>query len=1160
MSFSVMRTALAALAAFAICLGSVNAGEFARPVPSDAQVTRFTRFNIRYSLRDIIADGVQKVEFYITNDMGTTWELYGEDTDRISPMTVEVPGEGAYGFVCVATDRYGNRERAPVPRSRPETVIIVDRTPPQAKWLSPRQDILGRGQPIDLSWESSDDYFGDEPVKVQYTVNAGSNHDRSANWVTIEEKLPAEGSVKWTPPDSNRYNFRLIAEDRAGNMAVAYNPATISVDNTAPFIQSVSPLRSNKLENDISVEASDGPNGSGVKEFSLYTSDNGAATWTLVKESVGGESVPVKRRPGEPIAFKAARSGEYPLWPVVFDEAGNATALPAIAVAGPYILVIDNEPPVVTLSNSFLLGRNTVLSNESRRAEWTSYDPHIENYSASIQLSLDNGRNWQELLSRLPTSGSETINFPFDAQSEEAKLRVTVKDEFGNIGEGVSDAFKLTGAETTIDSVTPRTSGSSDTSFYPSDTTPQPTPSLPAADDWFGTSGSSGFPSESTFTPPTATTPPTSIPTPNPFEVFGIGSQGGNVYGGQSGTGDIYGGSASDVFAGGNYDNESTATSVPRAMLRESQQPSLPVAPPSAPPSFPTPTPQTQVVTSQPEQDAWMPSPSAGSVTSPPFGMTPSDSSSSSLDQFSLPPSGLPTPSTGQDAPTASAGDWMPSPSAGLPTTPASTPPVTTIPTLTPPASATPPATATATPSLPAFDESAFGGDFMAPPPVPQQSEPLAPSQTDGTSSPFGSFDGFPDMGTPPALPPLPGAEQQQTSATMPPLGSGLRPPSDVTPQPDVAAAPAMPQTQSIPAPTPFQSQTPSLPALPGSDDSGDRFTPPPLQPPTQRPVNTRQESDRLVKDAKGFREDGMMDQALDRATKAASADTANPAAYMELSQINARLVPPDFPRAANSAKEAATLQPDWETWWNCADVYYIWSHTTNKEIQNMFRSGRTPPIDLVDERNRTLDNAGIAITNAAHVLPPGNSEAAKKVTITNGMVAYLRALTIPEPARPAETGGPIADEYRRQQGTYKANVMPRLQEALPYFQNARTMSGAPTYNECFQLGVINFRLAGLERDSGNASQAVTYYQEAVKYLQEATEAQGAPSGGPREAYYMLALSHDELSKQPGADQTRNKEIAFRYWRQTADFYEAGSPYRTYAEQRVTALSNELGF
>ncbi|MCD8140386.1 MAG: hypothetical protein LUE17_11520, partial [Planctomycetaceae bacterium] len=458
------RTALFLLAAILPHLAA-SAGEFARPVPSNAQVTRFTRFNLRYTLRDIVADGVQKVDFYISDDMGATWSYYGEDPDRISPMTVEVSGEGVYGFVCVATDRYGNREREPQPRTRPETVIVVDRTPPNAAWLAPRQDILGRGQLIDMSWESSDDHFGETPVKIQYATNATSNHDRNANWTDLVTNRPANGTYSWTPPASERYNFRLIAEDRAGNMAVAYCPATVAIDNTPPYITGVEPLRSNRLENAITVQASDGDSGSGVKEYSLYVSDNGSATWTLVKETgVGGESVPVKRAPGESITWRAPGSGEYPLWPVVFDEAGNATPLPQIGVAGPFILVVDNEPPQVTLSNSFLEGRNTVLSNDSRRLEWTAYDPHIQEGSARIYLSLDNGDNWQELRSGLPVNGFETISFPFGSESEEARIRVTVADTFDNVGEAISETFILSRAETTIDSVTPRggTTGSLD--------------------------------------------------------------------------------------------------------------------------------------------------------------------------------------------------------------------------------------------------------------------------------------------------------------------------------------------------------------------------------------------------------------------------------------------------------------------------------------------------------------------------------------------------------------------------------------------------------------------------------------------------------------------------------------------------------------------------
>jgi hypothetical protein len=120
-------------------------------------------------------------------------------------------------------------------------------------------------------------------------------------------------------------------------------------------------------------------------------------------------------------------------------------------------------------------------------------------------------------------------------------------------------------------------------------------------------------------------------------------------------------------------------------------------------------------------------------------------------------------------------------------------------------------------------------------------------------------------------------------------------------------------------------------------------------------------------------------------------------------------------------------------------------------------------------------------------------------------------------------------------------------------------MGGPPEYTETFQLGIINFRLANLERDTANIAQATTYYQDAITFLEQATNAANAPKEGPREAYYMLALCYDQLAMQPSANRARHRELALRYWRQTADFYERESPYRVYAEQRIEALGEEMG-
>lgn len=1335
MSRSLARIAVMGLAAMLIAVFA-RAGEAPpeRTVPENAQVTRFTRFNIRYRLRDIVAQGVQKVDFYITKDLGKTWEYYGEDPDKASPMTVEVPGEGVYGFVCVVTDRNGNREREPRAGARPETVIVVDRTPPTAKWISPTQDILGRGSHVDLEWEAADDYFTKTPVKIQYASDAQNNHDKNAKWQVIQENLPAKGALRWSPPDSLKYHFRLVAEDRAGNAAVAYCPASIKVDNTAPAITAVKPLKTNKLDNNIAVEAKDEDGGSGVKEFSLYTSDNGSATWNLVKETgVGGESVPVRRRPGDAIAWKAPKSGEYPLWPVVFDEAGNATPLPSVGVAGPYIMVVDTEPPSVSLSNSFLMNGSSILSNQSRMVEWTSYDPHPKEGTTRILLSVDNGKNYQELASRLAANGFQTVNFPFGVHGRECKIKITVEDDFGNVGEAVSETFRLSGAQTTVDSVTPRpqrpgTDAAEDIFGSGGDAQPGlPTP--PSSGGWFdlgggdtGTtpsapSGSTGFGFGDLPALPGLSGGADSRPTLPSLPSGGLPGAGSFQPLPSLPGGDSYGGSGQDIYGGGSdsYQSEpqaggaavdwrtvSAAGPLPGAIIGNTLEPDpdAPDAPASAsglPPGLGGLVPQGA---GRPgdlasADDEWQPSPLGGRTTASAIDEPPSylsgdrmpwesDSSIASTSTDRYPPlftgSSEPTaPAGGGFVPTPPGGGMMPSPPGGLrPSEPA--PDVASAPWRQ--ESQLPPLTQSTggdapweqdlvQPSQPDYsaDWASGGlptapGDFAASS-IPQatfdseddwsDSSDLASASDDYASGDDSFADDMSDWSS------SPGASGSATDSFMPPAPTGsLRPPSS-TPTPPVATEPEAPQTagSGLPLPPLGGGELPGLsddlasgdfPALPGLDqlseggfddfmagipssgteaselpaltappewsqatetpsldddfaDSGDDagesesgrgapwlsrtttemppetpqgpppempgleqaptsgvFQPPPLQTSSgQRPVNKRQESEHFIRESKAFREEGRPDLAMSSATKAVEADPTNANAYMELSQVNARMAPPDHVRAANLAKEATNLRADWETWWNCADIFYIWAHACNREVQSMSRSGQTPPVNLVDERNSTLSNALIAVNNAASVLPQGDREAAKKIGITQGMVTYLRALTVPEPPHPGVASGPAMDEYRRQQNQYKSAVSPLLLEAVPYFKNVLDMGGAPGYQETFQLGIIYFRLAGLERDTGNPELALTNYQDAVRYLEQATTASDTPKEGPREAYYMLALSHDQLAEQPGSNRARQKELALRYWRQTADFYDAGSAYRTYAEQRIEAIGREMG-
>lgn len=338
-------------------------------------------------------------------------------------------------------------------------------------------------------------------------------------------------------------------------------------------------------------------------------------------------------------------------------------------------------------------------------------------------------------------------------------------------------------------------------------------------------------------------------------------------------------------------------------------------------------------------------------------------------------------------------------------------------------------------------------------------------------------------------------------------------------------------------------------------------LTPPPLgAPQSGRPTNPRQLSEYQAGQARSYLDEGNLDLAMRSATESLNADDTNPKAYMILSQVYAQQDPKvnNFARAATLAKEATNLGRDWESWWNCADVFYRWAHRRNMDIQAMLASGQRPPVDVTDERNQALSNAQVAIGNSSSLARQASADERKKVATTQGLIAYLRALTIPDPTPPTADTAAAQDEYRRAQAAYKASAAPLLMDALPYFRTARDL-GAPAYSETFHLGIINFRLAGLEKAAGNTAQAANFYQEAARYLEEATTARDTPTGGPREAYYMLAYCYDLMSDQAGPNRARNKELALRYWRQTANFYSPGTAYRDFAEQRIEALSAELG-
>jgi hypothetical protein len=189
-----------------------------------------TTFDVDYDIQTVGPWGVSKVELWGTRDGGREWISLGVDNDNRSPMRVNVPGEGVYGFRIVVDG--GNGAAAPPPRAgdQPELSVGVDLAGPRAA-LSGAE--VGRGPLVGhlvIRWEAADDRLAARPTGLFYSATA------EGPWMTIATDLDNSGEYAWrlgreAPP---RVFLRLEVRDIAGNVAVQQTEAAVELNLPLP--------------------------------------------------------------------------------------------------------------------------------------------------------------------------------------------------------------------------------------------------------------------------------------------------------------------------------------------------------------------------------------------------------------------------------------------------------------------------------------------------------------------------------------------------------------------------------------------------------------------------------------------------------------------------------------------------------------------------------------------------------------------------------------------------------------------------------------------------------------------------------------------------------------------------------------------------------------
>lgn len=187
-------------------------------------------FEVDYDLRAHAAVGVATVELWGTLDQGATWEKWGEDPDKKSPMEIRVLEEGLFGFRMVVVGGHGLATRRPAPGDSADVWIQVDTTRPTVRFLSAQFGTGDETGALVLRYKAEDEYLTDLPIKILMGPTA------EGPWVTVSADQPVRDSflLRGDPSMPPSVYLRVEAVDRAGNVGGHTLDAPVDLDGLVP--------------------------------------------------------------------------------------------------------------------------------------------------------------------------------------------------------------------------------------------------------------------------------------------------------------------------------------------------------------------------------------------------------------------------------------------------------------------------------------------------------------------------------------------------------------------------------------------------------------------------------------------------------------------------------------------------------------------------------------------------------------------------------------------------------------------------------------------------------------------------------------------------------------------------------------------------------------
>jgi hypothetical protein len=191
------------------------------------------RFKLQYAVDDAGPNGPATLELWITRDGGRTWIRRSDDPDRVSPIDVDLGGEGTFGICLVARSASGLGDEPPAPGDPPQSWVEVDSIPPVIQLEPPQVGTGVNSGKVKLVWRASDLHLAPKSVSLFWRPE-----QPGTAWQRIADGQENEGTFVWAVPASvpPRFHIKVEAVDTLGHRGTAETTDTgpITVDRSRP--------------------------------------------------------------------------------------------------------------------------------------------------------------------------------------------------------------------------------------------------------------------------------------------------------------------------------------------------------------------------------------------------------------------------------------------------------------------------------------------------------------------------------------------------------------------------------------------------------------------------------------------------------------------------------------------------------------------------------------------------------------------------------------------------------------------------------------------------------------------------------------------------------------------------------------------------------------